>query len=269
VVTIIKSDGREEHFNPKKIIRTCLRSGASRKKSEEIAYTISRRVKDGWTTHRIYRMIISELDNIKDHTSLVFRLREAIADIDPEKFELYTKKVLEAHGYKCEWNRLIKGKSVEHQVDVIAKKDKLYLVECKHHTNHHRFTGLGVVLQVQARMEDVNDGFKAGKNKYNFDVAWVFNNTKFSFHAKKYAAAKKIILTGWGYKKGHALEKLVQSKKIYPVTILKIDPKLQKKLMENYIFTLQDLISHKNSKNILGKKHYQSAIDQSKKLLHS
>lgn len=262
MIYVIKADGRKEEFIPRKIVKTCLRSGASRQKAEEIADKIGHRVRNGWTTHRIYQMILAELDKIKDHSSFLFRLREAIAKIEPDKFEIYSKKVLEAHGYKCEWNRLIKGKSVEHQVDVIAKKDKLYLVETKHHINHHRFCGLGVILQVQARLEDIIDGFNAGKNRYNFDIAWVFNNTKFSYHAKKYAKAKNITLTGWGYKGHHALEKLVQSKKIYPVSILKISPKLQKRLFDHNMITLHDIISSKKSRNILGKKYYQDVTGQ-------
>ena len=62
MVFVVKADGRKEEFVKKKILRTCLRSGASRAISNQIADKIESQVRDGWTTHRIYRTIIKELD---------------------------------------------------------------------------------------------------------------------------------------------------------------------------------------------------------------
>jgi len=268
MVFIIKADGSQEEFNQRKIIRTCLRAGANRKLASEIAQKIGSQVREGWTTHKIYEMILNGLDKEKDPSSLLFTLRESIAKIDPESFEIYAKKLLEAHGYFCEWNRLIKGRCVEHQIDVIARKEKLYLVECKHHVNPHRFCGLGIVLQVQARMEDVNDGFAEGRNRYMFDNAWVFTNTKFSFHAKKYAAAKNIILTGWSYKGNYSLENMAEAKQLYPITILRANARTQKTLLENNIITLDDFLSDKKIKNRLKRSEYANIFSQIESLLN-
>jgi hypothetical protein len=264
---IIKADGSREEFQPKKIIKTCLRAGATREKAEEIAKKISQRVKENWTTHKIYQMIITELDKIKNKSAFVVTIRHAIAKLGPENFELYCKKLLEAEGYTCEWNKIVKGRCIEHQIDVIAKRDKLYLVECKHHENPHRFCGLGIALQVQARLEDVKDGFSDKKNKYNFDVAWIFTNTKFSYHTKKYSAAKGIVLTGWGYKGDYALEKMAETKRIYPVTILRLGRDVEEKLLENNIITLQDMISDESIKSKLKRKEYNDIVSQAKHIL--
>ena len=258
---VIKSDGIREEFQSRKIIRTCMRSGASREIAEEIATIISRNIRDGDTTHKIYKMIVSELAKREDRTSFVFRLRESIARMDSLSFELYIKKVLESYGYRCSWNRIIKGRYVEHQVDMVAEKDKkLYLVECKHHTNHHRFCGLGNVLAVQARLEDVTDG----NNKYNFYIAWVVTNTKFSDHAKRYAKGRSIRLTGWRSKE-FSLENMAEENKIFPITILKTDISLHKKLLRREIITLQDLMT----KEIIGisKNKIYKLRNQAEKLL--
>lgn len=259
---VIKADGSKERFQPGKIFNTCMRAGTSKDVAEAIVKKIESKIKDGTTTHEIYKTILDELERRKDKSALSFPLREAIANLDPEKFEIYVKKILEEHGYECKWNNLIQGKCVEHQVDLIAKKEKLFLVECKHHINHHRFCGLGIALQVQARLEDIMDGFKDGKHKYNFDMAWIISNTKFSDHAKVYAKKKNIRLTGWRHETDYALEELAQSRKIYPVTLLKMDKNTLRELMHNNILTVHDLLATK-------KKISRRLIEQAKLLANS
>ena len=240
---VVKADGTREGFDERKIIRTCRRAGASKGTAERIAREIRRNSRNGTTTHEIYRMILSLLRKTEKIPSFLFRLREALAELDSVSFELYTKKLMEAYSYKCKWDVIVRGNCVEHQVDVIAEKDGLFLVECKHHRNHHRFCGLGDVLQVQARLEDINDGFRQGKNKYNFKQAWMVTNTKFSDHAKKYAKGRDIILTGWGYKTGGSLERLIRLRKAFPITILKLNAQAKRELLSRQVITLQDLLA--------------------------
>jgi hypothetical protein len=192
-------------------------------------------------------MLFEELESVSAKSAALFGLRESIADLDSRSFELYSIRVLEANGYICEWDRLVKGRSVEHQVDIIAKKDsEVWLVECKRHFNPHRFTGLDVPLQVQARLEDIQDGFVAGTNRFAFTGAWIFTNTKFSQHAIDYSSAKHIRMTGW--RSGEfGLEKLAEPKKVFPVTMLKADLVTKAKLLESQLVTLQDVIGSKKA----------------------
>jgi len=246
---VIKADGTKEKFDKNKIIRTCKRAGVSKEVAKKIANLISKKAYNGISTHEIYKMILTELDKRKDKSSFVYRIREAIANLDPVSFELYAKKVLEAHGYKCKWNLKIQGESIDHQVDIVASlQNKFFYVECKRHSNPHRFTDLGVCLETQARLEDMRNGFKKGKNKYYFDSAWIFTNTKFSEHAKKYSKAKSIRLTGWKYQGDFSLEKMVLSKKIFPITILRTKDEVFKRLLEKKIITISDLLEIPNKK---------------------
>ncbi|MBI2578608.1 MAG: restriction endonuclease [Candidatus Aenigmarchaeota archaeon] len=246
---VVKADGRRETFSKEKIINTCLKAGTDRKKAEEISGKVFSSVKDGIATKEIYRMILNLLEKASHRSSFFFRLRDAIAKLDSESYELYVKELLESMGYKCSWNKIIAGKSVEHQVDIVAKnaKGRMFLVECKRHVNPHRFCGLGVILQVQARLEDIDDGFESGKNNCRFDQAWIFNNTKFSEHAKQYAAAKNILLSGWGYKGSISIEKLAGRNRIYPVTLLKADNSTIQQLLRQKIITVEDVLKEKIS----------------------
>ncbi len=210
---VTKADGSKERFDRNKIIQNCLRAGADRKAADDIARFVEGNLEDGASTHIVYQTVQDELEKRSEKMASVFGLREAIADLDSESFEFYAMKVLEAQGYKCKWNTIVEGGCVEHQIDVIAKgKNGTFYVECKRHFNPHRFCGLEVPLEVHARFEDLKDGFASRKNGYDFSGAWIFTNSKFSLHAKKYAKAKSISLTGWGY----GLQEIVESKKIYP-----------------------------------------------------
>ncbi|HLD48811.1 MAG TPA: restriction endonuclease [archaeon] len=264
---VTKADGSREEFSAEKIIRTCMRVGVSRQKAEEIEKKIEAIISEGISTHKIYAMINDELDRINTKSSLLFSLRDAIANLDSVSFEIYAGKILSAHGYSCRWNVLIKGEYVEHQVDIIAKKgSEMFLVECKKHFNPHRFCGLGVLLQVNSRLEDIQSGFKKNKNKINFTGCWIFNNTKFSEHAKQYANGKNIRLTGWHYRNEIALEKMIESKKIYPITALKCDISIHRKLMASRIVCVQDLLSaNQKTLNSIGVK--KVVLKQAKDLL--
>jgi len=184
---VIKADGRKEEFKPKKIIHTCLRAGIKKETAIEIAEIVKSQIKDGSTTNKIYQIILKELKERKERYSFVYRLKEAISQLGPENFEKFTAKILDAHGYKCRSNRIVRGSLVEHEIDVIAQREQTFPVECKFHRNPHRECGLSIILQVNSRVEDLMLGYREGKNSYNFSKGWVFTNTKFSGHARRYA----------------------------------------------------------------------------------
>lgn len=236
---VIKADGTEEKFKKKKIISTCKRAGKDEKTAKKIADKIKKKVKNKTSTKKIYNLIVKELKKHKDPTSLIYKLREAIAELKPKRFEDYAKDILESRGYDCKVRKIIKGKIVEHEIDVVAKKDgKTFLVEVKRHKNPHRYCGLGTVMEIWARFDDIN------KKKKMFDRIWMFVNTKFSEHAKRYGKGKNMILTGWRTNRDHSLEKMIV-KKDFPVTILDISKKSKEKLQKNNILTLNQLLNTK------------------------
>ena len=241
---VTKPDGRIVPFSKEKIAETCIRIGVEPKKARQIADWVQRTAPDRSSTRDIYEMVLKRIEQVSEKAGGKFRLREGIADMDPESFELYSSKILEMHGWKTVWNKVLDGASVDHQVDVIASKGKeTWLIECKRHFNPHRWTGLGVMLQVQARLEDLQAGYAEKKKTqhYNFTGAWIWTNTKFSNHAKQYAKAKDIRLTGWRSGE-HGLEKLVEAVKAFPVTLLKVDTATKSRLLEARLITLKDIV---------------------------
>jgi len=246
-IFVTKFDGRKEEFQKQKIINTCIRAGASEEISKKIADEIEKIAYDGITTKEIYENIKKLLEKYEKRLSSIYGLRESISTLDPLIFEVYVKRILENYNYVCEYNKIISGACVEHQVDIVARSEKneLILVECKRHENPHRFCGLDVCLQVQARLEDLKDGFQKGFNNYNFTSAWIITNTKFSEHAKIYSSAKKIKLTGWRYPENEGLEQLIERKKLYPISILKTKKQIIQKIFNNGIILLKELEKEK------------------------
>jgi hypothetical protein len=98
-------------------------------------------------------------------------------------------------------------------------------------------------LETFARLLDLREGFEAGLNSINFKRALIICNTKFSEHAKKYAEAKGIQLIGWSEPEEKGLERMIEEKKLYPITFLKIlDKESQEKFLKSGIVLLKQLI---------------------------
>jgi transcriptional regulator NrdR family protein len=60
-VFVTKFDGTRQQFSKEKIVRTCMRMGATRTVAESVADEIEARIYDGITTRKILQMIFSRL----------------------------------------------------------------------------------------------------------------------------------------------------------------------------------------------------------------
>jgi HJR/Mrr/RecB family endonuclease len=242
---VTKFDGRKQPFDKSKIIRTCLRMHASFEQAKEIADKIESKAYDGIPTKKILQMIFTYLKKYRPEIEHEIDLKEAIASLKPKPdFEKFVQLLLQEFGYKVIPNQIVAGKCVEHEIDAIAEKDEEKIfVEIKHHLNPHTYTGVDICLETFARLLDLKEGFEAGLNKINFTKALIICNTKFSEHAKKYAEAKGIQLIGWREPEEKGLERMIEEKKLYPITFLKIlDKESQEKLVNSGIVLLKQLM---------------------------
>ncbi len=216
MVQVIKFSGEKEEFNPKKIERTLKRAGATQEQTNRIIKTVKKRIKDGMTTKQILNIVYSEL---KKHPGVAARynLKRAIMSLGPGgfTFEKYFAQLLEAHGYNTQLNQVIKGKRINQEVDIIARKDKTYMVECKYYLYPGNYAGTKEAMYTYARFLDTNS------RKHNFDQPWLATNTKCSWSALEYAKGVGIKITSWKNPPKENLQKLIETKKLYPITILR------------------------------------------------
>jgi hypothetical protein len=222
-VFVTKADGRKELFDRGKVVRTCLRMGATGQVAETIADKIEMNLYDGIETRKILQMIFRQLSRHEPTVKHKIDLRKALSLMKPKPdFEFFIQTLLSEHGYEVVPNQIVNGKCVEHEVDAIARRDGLtYIVEVKHHFNYHVLTGLDVSRIARAVFEDVTEGFELGLNSLKIDRAMIVCNTKFSEHAKRYAECRGIKHIGWNSPLDLNLQTMIAEKKLYPITYLK------------------------------------------------
>lgn len=245
MVKVIKFDGREQKFDKEKIIRTCIRMRASPEIAKKVADKIEQRIYDGITTKKIMQMIFSYIRKERPEFKHVTDLRSAISALRPKPdFELFIARLLKAHGYKVKTNKIINGKCIDHEIDVIAEKgDEILYVEVKHHYKAHTYTGLGYFLESNSTFEDLVDGYKSGATDIKFTNVMIISNTKLSAHAKRYADCRGITYIGWKAPEHHGLESMIEEKKLYPITMIRgINRDEEARLGDAGIVTLEQII---------------------------
>jgi len=241
---VTKADGTTQLFNREKVVNTCLRMGATRAVAESVAKNVESMIYAGIETRKILQMIFRHLRNQKPVFRHQIDLRKALSLLNPAPdFERYIQLLLSEHGYEVTPNQIVKGKCVEHEVDAIARKNgKTCLVEIKHHFSYHTQTSLDVPRISRAVFEDVTDGYELGLNNLKIDYSMIVCNTKLSEHAKRYANCRGIDHIGWGSPKNHNLEKMIEEKKLYPITFLKgLNAETRGNLISNRIIMLKHL----------------------------
>lgn len=220
---VTKFDGTVEPFERQKIVNTCLRMGASQENAQAIADSIEQKIYKGIHTRKILQMIFSRLKRHRPAVRHQIDLRRAISLLRPKPdFERFVHLLLREYGYSVTPNCVIRGRCVEHEIDAVAQRGKeTVLVEIKHHIRYHTRTSLDVCRVARASIEDLKEGYDLGLNTVNFSKALIVCNTKFSEHARQYAECRGIGHIGWRAPPDHGLERMIEDKRMYPITYLK------------------------------------------------
>ncbi|MCW4015637.1 MAG: ATP cone domain-containing protein [Candidatus Bathyarchaeota archaeon] len=243
-VFVTKYDGTKQAFDRKKILRTCVRMGATQEAAELIADQIESRLYDGISTKKILQLVFRYLKKHKPVVKYQIDLRRALSLMNSTPdFERFIQLLLSEHGYKVSPSQIIRGRCGEHEVDAVATKDgKTCFVEVKHHYKYHTPTNLDVSRIARAVFEDVTEGYELGTNNLKIDYAMIVCNTKLSEHAKRYADCRGITHIGWSSPKNHDLQTMIEEKKLYPITLLKgLSADTKNKLTSKDIFLLKQL----------------------------
>ena len=273
-VLVTKANGKTEPFTKWKIVRTCLRMGATQETAEAIADEIESRLYNGITTRRILQMIYRRLKKRKPVLKLQTDLRRSLSLLrSVPDFEQYIQLLLSEHGYDVTSNQIIRGRCVEHEVDAVATKNgKTCIVEVKHHYKYHTPTNLDVSRISRAVFEDLTEGHEVGLNNQKIDYSMIVCNTKLSEHAKRYANCRNIKHISWSSPKNQDLQTMIETKKLYPITILKgLNATTRNKLTSNNIILLKQLtersIPELRRQTGISKEKLRSMVDSAKAIL--
>jgi hypothetical protein len=221
---IIKSSGLAERFDIQKLIDSLVRSGAPADVALEIAEKVEREITPSMKTKAIFRLARKHLKQFNRASGMKYSLKKALYSLGPSgyPFEKYMAGILKAHGYSVEVDKIIQGYCVTHEVDVLASRDdQHFAIECKYHNTAGNATDVKVALYVHSRFVDIKKACEAMPGHGDFvHRGWLVTNTRCTSDALKYAECVGLKVTSWRYPDSESLEKLIEEKRLYPVTIL-------------------------------------------------
>lgn len=240
---IIKADGTKEEFDPEKLRTSLKKAGASEEEVASIVEDVVRELKPFMKTADIYRHAFSLLEkDIPKGVAARYALKRAIFDFGPSgfPFEAYIAELFRTRGYEASTNAITKGKCVEHEIDVLLRRDGVTTyVEAKFHNTPGFKTDLKVVLYVKARIDDIRA--REGDSVQGL----VLTNTKFTSMAREYGSCAGLPLMGWDYPHSFDLHALIGGSGLYPITALSsLSHREKEALLAQKIVLCRDLPRH-------------------------
>lgn len=254
---ITKADGTKEPFKRTKLESSLLRTGADRETTKKIADHIESELGDGMTTAEIYRHAFDLLATQYRSAAHKYSLRRAILELGPAgyPFEKFVADLFRARGFEAVTDQMVRGKCVEHEVDVVAwKEDELVMVEAKFHNEIGLKSDLKVALYVKARTDDLSQSqFDFGGKIRKLTQGVLVTNTKFTEKAIDYAACQGLRLVGWNYPAQGNLEHMIEDASLHPVTsIPNLSDAHRKILIGSGLVLCKDVLAKKDTLASLG-----------------
>lgn len=218
---------------------------------------MQRHLRDGIRTREIYRHAFSLLHREQRRAATGYGIKKALFALGPSgyPFERLVAEVLKAKGYQTEVSVIVKGKCVEHEVDVVAEKgNRTIMVECKFHNRQGVKSDVKVALYVKARFEDIEKGYETdGEKARKFHDAWLVTNTRLTLDAVRYAKCAGLNAIGWDYPEESNLQQLIEGSRVFPITALTTLNKKQKEnLVANKIIICADIMKNTSALDGLG-----------------
>ena len=236
---IIKASGKKQKFNKRKLYQSIRRAGARPSSAEKISKEIAKSVRPGINTGKILDQTFRCLQRKNPILAARYNLKRAIMELGPTgfPFERYVAEILKEYGYSTKVGRIISGHCVNHEIDVVARKEKKhFMIECKYHNSRGVRSDIKAALYTYARFLDV---------KKFFHQAWLVTNTRCTSEAVRYSRCVGLKIISWRYPKNESLEYLIEKKGLYPITILpSLTRYTKERLAEKRIILAKDLLRY-------------------------
>lgn len=221
---IIKHSGDIVEYNPDKLKKSLLKSGASKDVVDSILKAIRKEVYDGISTKHIYKMAFGLLKKASNSHAARYNLREAIRLLGPAGFffEKYIARIFLAEHYETKTNLILPGKCVSHEIDVLIKKNNvLAMVECKFHAGRDAASDVKVPMYILSRFNDLKEKkHTLFESNQNINKCWIVTNNRFTADATTFAKCSGLDLLSWDYPKDNNLKTKNDNNYLYPVTCL-------------------------------------------------
>jgi hypothetical protein len=249
-ILVTKASGETAKFSEKKLRHSLERAGAAIEQIDKIITDISHKLFEGITTKKIYKMAFGLLKENARHVAAKYHLKWGIMELGPSgySFEKFIGEILIHQGYQVKVGEIVQGNCVQHEIDVLAKKEyQQLMIECKYHNLPGTICDVKIPLYIQSRFKDVEAQWlkSSAKDTWNYE-GWVVTNTRFSGDAIQYGNCIGLKLIGWDYPTKGSLKDQIDSLGLYPITCLTSLTKIEKQyLLDNKIVLCKELCENK------------------------
>ena len=245
-INIVKYSGDVVPFDVDKLINSLRRAQASEELIQQIVEQVEDQIYDGITTKKIYQMAFKILKGKSRVSASKYKLKKALMELGPSgfPFEKLVGKLLEYEGFATKVGVIVQGKCVQHEIDVIAKKDDTHhMIECKYHSDQGRFCNVKIPLYIHSRFLDVEKQWERQKgHEDKLHRGGVYTNTRFTTDAVQYGKCVGLLLTSWDYPMGNGLKDRIDKLGLHPLTALTTLTKAEKtKLLDTGIVLCKEL----------------------------
>ncbi|OBY64270.1 ATP cone domain-containing protein [Polaribacter vadi] len=246
-IDIVKSSGKKVKFSLHKLSKSLKRTGADEDTINKILDKVRDELYQGISTKEIYNRAFVLLKKKNSYLASKYKLKKAIYELGPTgfPFEYFISAVLKNSGYVTEVGKILQGKCVSHEVDVIAhKNNETTVIECKFHSQQGYNCNVKVPLYINSRYQDIKTHWDTNKkNNTILTPGWVVTNTRFTEDAIKFGNCIGLYLLSWDYPENDGLKDRIDRLGLYPITTSTLLTNREKQfLLSREIVLCRDLI---------------------------
>tara|TARA_R110002124_G_scaffold104518_3_gene254671 strand:- start:430 stop:1281 length:852 start_codon:yes stop_codon:yes gene_type:complete len=246
-IDIVKSSGKKVKFSLHKLSKSLKRTGADEDTINKILDKVRDELYQGISTKEIYNRAFVLLKKKNSYLASKYKLKKAIYELGPTgfPFEYFISAVLKNSGYITEVGKILQGKCVSHEVDVIAhKNNETTIIECKFHSQQGYNCNVKVPLYINSRYQDIKTHWDTNKkNNTILTPGWVVTNTRFTEDAIKFGKCIGLYLLSWDYPENDGLKDRIDRLGLYPITTSTLLTNREKQfLLSREIVLCRDLI---------------------------
>jgi len=238
-IAVRKASGVTEPFSIAKLRSSLTKARASEEEINFILESLQPKLYEGITTKKIYSEAFRLLRQKSKHHAARYYLKKGIMELGPSgyPFEKFMSELFRHQGYSVVVGKILKGKCVDHEIDVIGEKgNEMILVECKYRNLAGIAVDVKTPLYIHARFDDVSENGALKKNG-TVIFGWIATNSKFTSDAIAYGRCKNLNMISWNYPSDRSLRDVIDEFRLYPLTCLSALTKQEKQwlLAKNYV----------------------------------
>jgi len=248
-IFVTKFSGEVVPFEEGKLYHSLKQVGAKENDIQKILKRVEEDMFDKKPTSKIYKEAFLMLKQLSKASAARFNLKRSIMELGPSgfPFEKFIGELYQHHDYKVQNNVIMKGKCVNHEVDVIAERNNTTLfIECKFHNRQGIKSDVKIAMYFKSRADDLRSGNQhRSEYKGKEIIGCLATNTRFSKDAIRYSKCENIQLISWDYPQHESLKDQIELTGLYPITCLTSLKKREKLSLLNQGIVLAKDISAK------------------------